>query len=168
MFPLLRCPSTSTNWTKTYHPRLERATSHPQFSENSHSRIQSNCAPAENAANSAAQPAPQPIIIQQNSDKKEIVINKPKKGDLLIEGLAQISFGDDPMMIRFAGLDYYLNSDFYIGTEIQAGFYALNIRNSGKSVSVGNSLVSQVGLYSGNELSLRFNYSPGIRIGYKF
>ena len=86
----------------------------------------------------------------------------------MIEGLAQISFGDDPMMIRFAGLDYYLNSDFYIGTEIQAGFYALNIRNSGKSVSVGNSLVSQVGLYSGNELSLRFNYSPGIRIGYKF
>ncbi len=237
-------------------------------------------APAENANNNAAQPAQQPIIIQQNSERKEIIINKPKKGDLLIEGLAQISFGNDPMMIRFddiklrlfnednrvyrvrgiintttenrtfeesrgqtvevkitdqdihgalgvefhlksknkhlspyygaeamlimrtqgikgtntddgrtykfqysynetinrtgiyaggfAGLDYYLNSDFYIGTEIQGGFYALNIRNSGKSVSVGNGVVSQVGFYSGNEMSLRFSYSPGIRIGYKF
>ncbi|MCL9980817.1 MAG: hypothetical protein NBV77_05160 [Bacteroidia bacterium] len=237
-------------------------------------------APAENNANSAAQPAPQPIIIQQNSEKKEIIINKPKKGDFLIEGLAQISFGNAPLMIRFddvklrlfnednrvyrvrgiintttenrtfeesrgqqvevkitdqdihgalgvefhlksknkhlspyygaevmlimrtqgikgtntddgrtykfqysynetisrtgiyaggfAGLDYYLNSDFYIGTEIQAGFSALNIRNSGQSVSVGNSLISQTGFYSGNEMSLGFSYSPGIRIGYKF
>ncbi len=234
----------------------------------------------DNNANSATQPAPQPIIIQQNSEKKEIIINKPKKGDWLIEGLAQVSFGNDPLMVRFddiklrlfnedlrvyrvrgiintttenrtfeesrgqlvevkitdqdihgalgvefhlksknkhvspyygaevmlimrtqgikgtntddgrtykfqysynetisrtgiyaggfAGLDYYLNSDFYIGTEIQAGFSALNIRNSGKSVSVGNSLISQIGFYSGNEMSLGFSYSPGIRIGYKF
>lgn len=235
---------------------------------------------SNNNSNSSQNSTPQPIIIQQNNEQKEIIIEKPKKGDLLIEGLAQVSFGEEPIMIRFddiklrlfnedsrvyrvrgiintttenrtyeeyrgqlvelkitnqdihgalgiefhlksknkrlspyyggeamlimqtqgivgnntddgknfrfqytytektsrtgiyagafAGLDYYLNSDIYLGTEIQGGIAAINIINSGKTIGQGNGIISQVGNYSGTELSLKFNYSPGIRIGYKF
>lgn len=260
-------------------PDLNSQPATPHFQKPNTSAT-NNPSNTDNNANSAVQPAPQPIIIQQNTEKKEVIINKPKKGDWLIEGLAQVSFGNDPLMIRFddiklrlfnedlrvyrvrgiintttenrtfeenrgqlvelkitnqdihgalgvefhlksknkhlspyygaevmlimqtqgikgtntddgrtykfqysynetinrtginagafAGLDYYLNSDFYVGTEIQAGFSALNIRNSGKSVSLGNGVISQTGFYNGNEMHLGFNYSPGVRIGYKF
>ena len=73
------------------------------------------------------------------------------------------------MYYMFYCLKYtLLNSDIYLGTEIQGGIAAINIINSGKTIGQGNGIISQVGNYSGTELSLKFNYSPGIRIGYKF
>lgn len=64
------------------------------------------------------------------------------------------------------GLDYYLNSDFYIGTELRYGYQSMSLGNLDKSVTGPLSLKSGESL--GTNTSLAMSYTNGIRIGYKF
>lgn len=58
-------------------------------------------APAE--VNTAPASLP-PIIIKQESERKEVSIRKPDKGNFTVEGLLQFSFGDEPLMLKFTEL----------------------------------------------------------------
>ena len=67
-----------------------------------------------------------------------------------------------------AGLDYYLNTNFYIGTEIRYGYQSKNLGNVSKTVfdPLGNA--SNSGSSLGTNTKLEMSYTPGVRIGYKF
>ncbi len=67
-----------------------------------------------------------------------------------------------------AGLDYYLSSSFYIGTEIRYGYQSTNLGNVSRTVTdpQGNSLNSGTSL--GSNTKLEMNYTPGVRFGFKF
>ena len=67
-----------------------------------------------------------------------------------------------------AGLDYYLNTNFYIGTEIRYGYQSKNLGNVSKTVfdPLGNA--SSSGSSLGTNTKLEMSYTPGVRIGYKF
>lgn len=219
-----------------------------------------------------------PIIIKQDESKKEIIIKKPEKGSITVEGIAQISFGDKPIGIAFeelrgryfasdkmayralvgfsvesfnevlldgvnrmpvltnqqniragggvelhrpgskhlspyygaegyiimnsnkmtvsntrdmqkyeqgasylqdstvsgvylgalAGLDYYITSDFYIGTEIAIGFSSLQRSITGERISANGNVISQTNDRSGGGVVMGISYINGIRVGYKF
>lgn len=219
-----------------------------------------------------------PIIIKQNDGKKEIIIKKPEKGNITVEGIAQISFGESPIGIRFdelrgryfasknmayraligfsmesfnetlmdgkermpcvtstqninagggielhrpgskhlspyygaegyiimhstrmtvsntrdlvqyekgytyfqdstvsgiymgavAGMDYYITSDFYIGTEIRMGFSSVQRSVTSERITLSNNVVSQTNDRSGGGITMGITYVNGIRVGYKF
>ncbi len=67
-----------------------------------------------------------------------------------------------------AGLDYYLNSSFYIGTEIRYGYQSINLGNISNTVYSPSGFVSTSGESLGTNTKLDMNYSQGIRIGFKF
>lgn len=69
-----------------------------------------------------------------------------------------------------AGLDYYLNSNFYIGTEIRYGYQSINLGNVARTVfSPSGGIVSTgSGGSLGTNTKLDMTYSQGIRIGFKF
>jgi hypothetical protein len=65
------------------------------------------------------------------------------------------------------GLDYYLNSSFYIGTEIRYGYQSISLGNLDKSV-FGPAGTTTTGESLGTNSSLAMSYTNGIRLGYKF
>ena len=67
-----------------------------------------------------------------------------------------------------AGLDYYLNSNFYIGTEIRYGYQSVNLGNVSNTVYSPSGFVSTSGESLGTNTKLDMNYTQGIRIGFKF
>ncbi len=67
-----------------------------------------------------------------------------------------------------AGLDYYLNSNFYIGTEIRYGYQSKNLGNVSKTVFDPAGNASSSGSSLGTNTKLEMSYTPGVRIGYKF
>ncbi len=67
-----------------------------------------------------------------------------------------------------AGIDYYLNSQFYIGTEIMIGVSNHITDYTGIKISTLDGIESQDGFYSGGGFEARLTYSNGIRLGYKF
>jgi len=67
-----------------------------------------------------------------------------------------------------AGMDYYLNSQFYIGAEIMVGVSNRSSDYSGIRVIAGTTIESQYGFYSGGGFEGHLTYSKGIRLGYKF
>ncbi len=67
-----------------------------------------------------------------------------------------------------AGIDYYLNSSFYIGTEIRYGYQSINLGNISNTVYSPSGFVSTSGESLGTNTKLDMNYSQGIRIGFKF
>lgn len=68
-----------------------------------------------------------------------------------------------------AGLDYYLSSDFYIGTEIRFGFSSLRVSGVGETISLNGVIVAgSADPYSGGGLKIGTDFTRGIRIGYKF
>jgi hypothetical protein len=67
-----------------------------------------------------------------------------------------------------AGIDYYLNSNFYIGTEIRYGYQSINLGNVSNTVYAPNGLISTSGESLGTNTKLDMSYTQGIRIGFKF
>lgn len=67
-----------------------------------------------------------------------------------------------------AGIDYYLSSSFYIGTEIRYGYQSINLGNVSNTVYSPNGLISTSGESLGTNTKLDMNYTQGIRIGFKF
>lgn len=69
-----------------------------------------------------------------------------------------------------AGIDYYLNTNFYIGTEIRYGYQNTNLGNAARTVySPSGGIVSNdAGGSLGTNTKLDINYNQGIRIGFKF
>lgn len=65
------------------------------------------------------------------------------------------------------GIDYYINSNFYLGTEIRYGYESVSLGNLDKSImSPTGTLITGESL--GTNSSLDLNYTNGIRLGYKF
>lgn len=69
-----------------------------------------------------------------------------------------------------AGLDYYINSSFYVGTEIRYGYQSVNLGNVARTVisPSGGIVSSESGGSLGTNTKLDMNYTQGIRIGFKF
>lgn len=67
-----------------------------------------------------------------------------------------------------AGIDYYLSSNFYIGTEIRYGYQSTNLGNVSRTVTDPNGTSSNSGASLGTNTKLEMNYTPGVRFGYKF
>ena len=68
-----------------------------------------------------------------------------------------------------AGLDYYLSSDFYLGTEIRFGFSSLRVSGVGETVSLNGVVVAgSADPYSGGGIKINTDFTRGIRMGYKF
>jgi hypothetical protein len=65
------------------------------------------------------------------------------------------------------GMDYYLNINFYIGTEIRYGYQSISLGNLEKSV-IGPAGTTTTGESLGTNSSLSMSYTNGIRLGYKF
>lgn len=65
------------------------------------------------------------------------------------------------------GIDYYLNTNFYIGTEIRYGYQSISLGNLDKSV-FGPAGTIVTGESLGTNSSLAMSYTNGIRLGYKF
>ncbi len=66
------------------------------------------------------------------------------------------------------GIDYYLNSQFYIGAELMVGVSNHTTKYTGIKISTADGIESQDGFYSGGGFEARLTYSNGIRLGYKF
>lgn len=67
-----------------------------------------------------------------------------------------------------AGLDYYLSSNFYIGTEIRYGYQSKNLGNVSRTVTDPKGISSNSGTSLGTNTKLEMNYTPGVRFGFKF
>ncbi len=67
-----------------------------------------------------------------------------------------------------AGLDYYLSSNFYIGTEIRYGYQSKNLGNVSRTVTDPKGISSNSGASLGTNTKLEMNYTPGVRFGFKF
>jgi len=67
-----------------------------------------------------------------------------------------------------AGIDYFLNSQFYIGTEITVGVSNHTTNYSGIKIATSDGIESQYGFYSGGGFEANLTYSQGVRIGFKF
>lgn len=67
-----------------------------------------------------------------------------------------------------AGLDYYLSSNFYIGTEIRYGYQSKNLGNVSRTVFSPTGGSSNSGNSLGTNTYLGMSYTPGLRIGFKF
>lgn len=65
------------------------------------------------------------------------------------------------------GLDYYINTNFYVGTEIRYGYQSISLGNLDKSV-FGPAGTTTTGESLGTNSSLSMSYTNGIRLGYKF
>lgn len=74
----------------------------------------------ETKTEAAAVPASlPPIVIKQEESTKEVIIRKAEKGDFTAEGLLQLSFGNEPIMIKFNDIKaryFYSNQLVYRGT----------------------------------------------------
>jgi len=91
-----------------------------------------------------------PIIIKQEENIREIVIKKPQKDDITIEGLLQLSFGNEPIMLKFPELKgRYFNTEslayrgtlaFELGTNNQDlidGRNTLNVKTTVQNITAG-------------------------------
>ncbi len=65
------------------------------------------------------------------------------------------------------GLDYYINSNFYLGTEIRYGYESVSLGNLDKSILSPTGTLT-TGESLGTNSSLALTYTNGIRLGYKF
>jgi len=67
-----------------------------------------------------------------------------------------------------AGLDYYLNSDFFIGFELGVGITSYSTTTIGERKTMRGVTVSESNVVNGRGNRIDLRYSPGIRFGFKF
>jgi hypothetical protein len=99
-----------------------------------------------------------PIIIKQDDNPKEIIIKKPQKDNITIEGLLQLSFGNEPIMIKFPEL-----KGRYFATEALAyrGTFAFEMGSNtqdivdGRNTANVNTAVQNIKAGGGVELHLK-------------
>ncbi len=103
-------------------------------------------------------------------DKESTKASNSKDGISFAQGYSyEKTLTESALFINgVAGLDYYLNSQFYMGAEIMVGVSNRTSNYSGVRVIAGNSIESQTGFYSGGGFEGHLTYSKGIRFGYKF
>jgi hypothetical protein len=67
-----------------------------------------------------------------------------------------------------AGLDYYLNSDVYIGFELGLGVTSFSSTLVGERKTMRGVTTSESNVINGRGNRLDIRYTPGIRVGFKF
>jgi hypothetical protein len=103
-------------------------------------------------------------------DKESTKASNSKDGISFTQGYSyEKTLTESALFINgVTGLDYYLNSQFYIGAELMVGVSNRTSNYSGIRVSAGTTIESQDGFYSGSGFEGHLTYSKGIRLGYKF
>lgn len=103
-------------------------------------------------------------------DKESTKASNSKDGISFTQGYSyEKTLTESALFINgVTGLDYYLNSQFYIGAELMVGVSNRTSNYSGIRVLAGTTIESQTGFYSGSGFEGHLTYSKGIRLGYKF
>ncbi len=103
-------------------------------------------------------------------DKESTHANNSKDGINFAQGYKyEKSLTESALFINgVLGMDYYLNSQFYIGAELMVGVSNRTTDYTGIRIISGGNIESQDGFYSGGGFEGHLTYSKGIRLGYKF
>jgi hypothetical protein len=103
-------------------------------------------------------------------EKESTIGINSKDGISFFQGYTyEKSFTESTLFLNgVAGVDYFLNSQFYIGTEIMVGVSNHTTNYSGIKIATADGIESQYGFYSGGGFEAILTYSQGVRIGFKF
>lgn len=103
-------------------------------------------------------------------DKESTKASNSKDGISFTQGYSyEKTLTESALFINgVAGMDYYINSQFYVGAELMVGVSNRTSNYSGIRVIAGTTIESQDGFYSGSGFEGHLTYSKGIRLGYKF